>query len=269
MVNKARSGVNHFLYEMFWTPVVPLRYHGSAMTPLAGVHPVREALLAGHPIDRVHIAREAHGARIEQIVALCRERGIPVRFEARAALDRMVRNLPHQGVVAFGASQKYSDLKDFLDRDGLIVALDGVEDPHNLGAIIRTAHAAGALGVLIPERRAAGLTEAVAKAAAGALALLPVIRVTNINRALDTLKESGFWVFGLDERGTQLHTEADFGARAVVVLGGEGAGLHAQVRKQCDFLLRIPMAGQIASLNVSVAAGVVLFEWRRRAGFPA
>lgn len=238
------------------------------MTPLAGIHPVREALRAGQPLDRVHIAREAHGPRLEEIVALCRERKIPVRFEPRAALDRIVKNLPHQGVVAFATAQKYFSLNDFLDRDGLLVVLDGVEDPHNLGAVIRTAHAAGALGVVIPERRAAGLTETVAKAAAGALALLPVIRVTNINRALETLKESGFWIFGLDERGAQLHTEADFGARAAVVLGGEGAGLHAQVRKQCDFLLRIPMAGQIASLNVSVAAGVVLFEWRRRAGFP-
>lgn len=237
------------------------------MTPLAGIHPVREALRAGRPLDRVHVAREAHGPRLEEIIALCRERGVPVRFETRQALDRMVKRLPHQGVVAFGASEKYAALADFLDRDGVLVVLDGVEDPHNLGAIIRTAHAAGALAVVVPERRAAGLTETVAKAAAGALALLPVIRVTNINRALESLKEHGFWIFGLDERGTQLHTEADFGARSAIVLGGEGGGLHAQVRKQCDFLLRIPMAGQIASLNVSVAAGVVLFEWRRRTGF--
>lgn len=237
------------------------------MTPLAGIHPVREALRAGRALDRVHVAREAHGPRLEEIIALCRERGIPVRFEARQALDRMVKNVPHQGVVAFGAAERYAALADFLDRDGLLVVLDGVEDPHNLGAIIRTAHAAGALAVVVPERRAAGLTETVAKAAAGALALLPVIRVTNINRALEMLKQHSFWVFGLDERGTQLHTEADFGARAAIVLGGEGGGLHAQVRKQCDFLVRIPMAGQVASLNVSVAAGVVLFEWRRRAGF--
>ena len=237
------------------------------MTPLAGIHPVREALKAGRPLDRVLIAREARGPRIEEIVALCRERGVPVRFEARQALGRLVKDLPHQGVVAFGAAQKYAALEAFLDRDGLLVVLDGVEDPHNLGAIIRTAHAAGALAVVIPERRAAGLTETPAKAAAGALALLPVIRVTNISRALDSLKEHGFWIFGLDERGSQLYTEADYGKRAVMVLGGEGGGLHAQVRKQCDFLLRIPMAGQIASLNVSVAAGVVLFEWRRPAGF--
>ena len=179
------------------------------MTAVAGIHPVREALRAGRVLDRVHVAKEAHGPRVEEIVALCRERGIPVRFEARAALDRMVKNLPHQGVVAFGAAEKYADLKDFVDKEGVLVVLDGVEDPHNLGAIVRTAHAAGALGVVIPERRAAGLTETVAKAAAGALSVLPVIRVTNINRALETLKEAGFWVFGLDERGTQMHTEAE------------------------------------------------------------
>lgn len=268
MVNKASPGVNHFHRKMFPAPAPELRYHGSAMTPIAGIHPVREALRAGSPIDRVLVAREARGPRIDEIVALCRERGIPVRFEARAALDRAVRSLPHQGVVAYGAAEKYARLEDFFDRDGVLVVLDGVEDPHNLGAIIRTAHAAGVLGVVIPERRAAGLTETVAKAAAGALALLPVIRVTNVNRALESLKENGFWIFGLDERGTQSHTDTDFGARAAVVLGGEGGGLHALVRKQCDFLVRIPMAGQIASLNVSVAAGVVLFEWRRRAGLP-
>jgi 23S rRNA (guanosine2251-2'-O)-methyltransferase len=267
MVNKPSAGVNHFSVKMFGAPGPSVRYHGSAMTPLAGIHPVREALRAGRSLDRVCLARESRGPRVDEIVALCRERGIPVRFESRAALDRMVKNTPHQGVVAFGAAEKYATIEDFLDRDGLLVLLDGVEDPHNLGAIIRTAYAAGALGVVIPERRAAGLTETVAKAAAGALALLPVIRVTNINRALESLKQHNYWIFGLDERGTQTHTEADFGARAAIVLGGEGGGLHAQVRKQCDFLVRIPMAGQIASLNVSVAAGIVLFEWRRRAGF--
>lgn len=204
---------------------------------------------------------------MQEIIDLCRDRKIPVRFEGREALDRMVKGLPHQGVIAYGATAKYAELEDFLDRDGMIVVLDGVEDPHNLGAIIRSAHAAGAIGVVVPERRAASLTETVSKAAAGALAVTPVIRVTNINRALEQLKEHGFWTFGVDERGKQNHTEADFTARSAIVLGGEGHGLHAQVRDKCDFLIRIPMAGQIASLNVSVAAGIVLFEWRRKVGF--
>lgn len=237
----------------------------SGMTPIAGIHPVREALRAGLHLERVHVARETKGPRVQEIVDLCRERKVPVRFEARDALDRMVKGVPHQGVVAFGASAKYATLEDFFDRDGILVVLDGVEDPHNLGAIIRTAHAAGAMGVVVPERRSAGLTETVSKSAAGALAVLPVIRVTNINRALEQLKEHGYWTYGLDERGTQSHFDTDFSPRSVIVLGGEGHGLHAQVREKCDFLLRIPMAGQIASLNVSVAAGVVLFEWRRKA----
>lgn len=234
------------------------------MAQIAGIHPVREALRAGRPLDRVHVLRGASGPRLQEIIDLCREHNTPVRFESREALDRMVKGLPHQGVVAYGASERYSTLEDAIEAKGLLVILDGVEDPHNLGAIIRTAHAAGAAAVIVPERRSAGLTETVAKAAAGALAVLPVVKVGNLNQALDRLKEAGYWTYGLDERGGQLYTEVSFDARAALVLGGEGHGLHEQVRKRCDFLLRIPMAGQIASLNVSVAAGVVLFEWRRR-----
>jgi 23S rRNA (guanosine2251-2'-O)-methyltransferase len=142
--------------------------------------------------------------------------------------------------------------------------LDGVEDPHNLGAIIRTAHAAGAHGLLIPERRAAGLTETVAKAAAGALEHLAVARIGNVSQTLEDLKTRNFWIYGLDERGEQLYSDVDYATPTAFVLGGEGKGLHQQVRKHCDVVVRIPMAGAIASLNVSVAAGVALFEWRRR-----
>jgi len=146
--------------------------------------------------------------------------------------------------------------------------LDGVEDPHNLGAIIRTAHAAGAGGVVVPERRAVGLTETVAKTAAGALEHLPVARVGNLNQTLALLKQRGFWIYGLDERGEQPYHQVDFASPTVFVLGGEGKGLHQQVAKHCDFLIRIPLAGQISSLNVSVAAGIVLFEWKRRQAPP-
>ena len=142
--------------------------------------------------------------------------------------------------------------------------LDGVEDPHNLGAIIRTAHAAGAGAVIIPERRAATLTDVVGKAAAGALEHLPVVKVTNINRTLEELKGRGFWIYGLDERGAESYDRVEFATPTALVFGGEGKGLHEQVRKHCDAVVRIPMAGQISSLNVSVAAGVVLFEWKRR-----
>jgi 23S rRNA (guanosine2251-2'-O)-methyltransferase len=142
----------------------------------------------------------------------------------------------------------------------LIVVLDGVEDPHNLGAIVRTANAAGAGAVVISERRAAGLTDVVAKAAAGALEYLPVVRAGNINQALRSLKDMGYFVYGLDERGELAYDKVDWAERAVVVMGAEGKGLHELVRKNCDALLRIPMAGKIGSLNVSVATGVVLFS---------
>jgi len=230
---------------------------------LAGIHPVREALLAGRPLEKVLVAKGAGGSRVTEILELCRKAGIPVQYVPKDALDRHSAGAVHQGVVGVGANHSYADLQTVLTSE-LLLVLDGVEDPHNLGAIVRTAYAAGAGAVLIPERRAAGLTETVAKAAAGALEHLPVVRVGNVNRTLEELKEKGFWIYGLDERGTALHTSVDYSLPTVIVLGGEGHGLHQHTRDHCDFLVRIPMAGAIASLNVSVAAGVVLFEWRRR-----
>jgi 23S rRNA (guanosine2251-2'-O)-methyltransferase len=235
-----------------------------ASNVLAGVHPVREALRAGRTLDRVLIARGAGGPRVQEIIDLARERSVPVRFEPREALDRAARGAAHQGIVAVGAAHDYAELAQVLAGAELLVVLDGVEDPHNLGAIIRTAHAAGASAVLVPERRAAGLTETVAKAAAGALEHLPVVRIGNINQTLADLKARGFWIYGLDERASRLHSETDYARPTVFVLGGEGHGLHEMVKKHCDQLVRIPMAGAISSLNVSVAAGIVVFEWRRR-----
>ena len=189
---------------------------------------------------------------------------MPVRFEPREALDRASNSAAHQGVLAFGAAERYVELDEIAVNAQLLVVLDGVEDPHNLGAIIRTAHAAGAAAVVVPDRRAAGLTETVAKAAAGALEHLPVVRVGNVNQTLETLKARGFWIYGLDERATHLYSETDYAKPTVIVLGGEGQGLHQLVKKHCDVLVRIPMSGAISSLNVSVAAGIVLFEWNRR-----
>ena len=235
------------------------------MAILSGIHPVAEALRAGRALDRILVAQGAGGPRLQEVIDLARQASVPVRFEPRNALDRLAGSAAHQGVVALGASQKYTDLQS-IESSGILVVLDGVEDPHNLGAIIRTAHAAGASGIVIPERRAAGVTDVVAKAAAGALEHLPVIRVTNINRALEDLKQRGYWIYGLDERGAEDYDRVNFSAPTALVLGGEGKGLHDQVRKHCDVLVRIPMAGKISSLNVSVAAGVVLFEWKRRRG---
>jgi 23S rRNA (guanosine2251-2'-O)-methyltransferase len=228
-----------------------------------GIHPVLEALRARSPLNRVLIAKGASGPRLQQIIDLCRECSVPLRFEPRDALDRLAGGSSHQGVVALGAAFQHVEF-DNLPAGACLVILDGVEDPHNLGAIIRTAHAAGAGAVVVPERRAAGLTETVSKAAAGALEHLPVVRIGNLSRALEQLKQRGYWIYGLDERGDQSYDQIDYAAPTAFVVGGEGQGLHQMVRKHCDFVVRIPLAGRISSLNVSVATGVVLFEWKRR-----
>ncbi len=240
------------------------------MDRLTGIHAVREALEAGRPLDRIVIAKGRQDTRVEQIVQLARRQGVSVRFEDRGQLDRLANSKDHQGVVAVTASRPASTLEDILAeanrsaRKGLIVLLDGVEDPHNLGAIIRTALAAGAHGVVIPERRAAGLTDTVARSSAGALAHLPVAKVTNLSRAMEELKEAGYWLVGLDERAEKNYTEVDFTSPVGIVLGSEGQGLHELTRKRCDFLVSLPTSGPVKSLNVSVAAGVVLFEALRQ-----
>jgi len=167
-------------------------------------------------------------------------------------------------VIALGSPKKYAELEDVAPHSEMLVVLDGVEDPHNLGAIIRTAHAAGAGAVIIAERRAAGLTDVVAKAAAGALEYLPVVRAGNINQTLRALKDMGYFIYGLDERGETSYNQVEWADKCAVVMGAEGKGIHELVRKNCDMLLRIPMSGNIASLNVSVATGVVLFGWASR-----
>jgi 23S rRNA (guanosine2251-2'-O)-methyltransferase len=246
------------------------------MDKLTGIHAVKEALEAQRPIDRIAIAKGRQDTRIEEIVQLARKQGVPVRFEDRGQLDRLANSKDHQGVVALAAARAAATLEDILaladsgrGQIGLIVLLDGVEDPHNLGAIVRTALAAGAHGVVIPERRAAGLTDTVARASAGALAHLPVAKVTNLARSMEELKEAGYWLVGLDEGGTQNYTEVDYTSPVGIVLGSEGQGLHELTRKRCDFVVSLPTVGPVKSLNVSVAAGVVLFEALRQRNTPA
>jgi len=231
---------------------------------LIGIHPVIEALRAKRPLERILISRGAGGHRLQEVIELARTTGTPVRFEDRGALDRLAGVKSHQGVVALGAEKKYAALDDIAPVAELLVVLDGVEDPHNLGAIIRTAHAAGANAVIVTERRAAGLTETVAKAAAGALEHLPVVQVVNINQTLRSLKDDGYFIYGLDEKGDLTYDSVDWPEKTVIVMGAEGKGLHDLVKRNCDALVRIPMAGKIASLNVSVATGIVLFAWRSR-----
>src|SRR5437870_90113 len=243
------------------------------MDKLTGIHAVKEALEAWRPIDRIAIAKGRQDTRVEEIVQLARKQGVPVRFEDRGQLDRLANSKDHQGVVALAAARAAATLGDILavanagsGQKGLIVLLDGVEDPHNLGAIVRTALAAGAHGVVIPERRAAGLTDTVARASAGALAHLPVAKVTNLVRAMEELKEMGYWLVGLDERGDKSYSEVDYTTATGIVMGSEGSGLHELTRKRCDFVVSLPTTGPVKSLNVSVAAGVVLFEAVRQRG---
>lgn len=230
-----------------------------------GINAVTEALKArGRAFEWVGMAKERHDLRLQRLIEDFRKMGIPIRFVERTELDRMAGNAAHQGVVAVTSAKQYNDLDDVIAAKrgpySLILVLDGVEDPHNLGAILRTADAAGANGVVIPERRAAGVTGTVTKASAGASEHLPIAKVTNIARTVEELKDSNVWTVGLDERGSQSYDALDYKMDCALVLGAEGKGLHDLVKKKCDFLVSIPMLGKVPSLNVSVAAGVVLYE---------
>lgn len=237
------------------------------MAILYGIHAVEEALGAGRLLERLLVVRGRGGKPLERLLAAARSGNVPVRFVARAEADRVAGTDRHQGVVAVTGAKEYVDVEELLRAvraPALLVVLDDVQDPHNLGAIIRTAHCAGADGVILPERRTAPLTPAVAKAAAGALEHIAIARVTNLARALERLKEAGCWIVGLDPEAPQRFTEVDLTVPCALVLGSEGRGLHELVRRRCDFLVSLPTAGAVASLNVSVAAGIVLYEALRQ-----
>lgn len=235
-----------------------------------GVNPVIEALRGGRrPVERIAIAAGARIARFEELMAAARAAGVPIARQPTAALDRLAGARNHQGVVAWVGAARYAGLEQIVDRmreRPLVVLLDGVEDPHNLGAIVRTAECAGAAGVVVPERGAAGLTDTVAKTSAGALEHLPVARVTNLVNAIEALKKEGAWVLGLEAGAAISYAEYDYAGPTALVFGGEGRGLRRLVREHCDVLVSVPLHGAIESLNVSVAVGVVLFEARRQFG---
>jgi len=239
------------------------------MEVLYGLHPVEEALRAGsRQFDHICVARERHDQRLQRVIDAARETGVRLRFEPRDHLTKLAKTAGHQGVVAIVRAKATLELEDLLESsDGkprLLLALDGVEDPQNLGALLRTADGAGADGVIVTERRSAPLSPVAIKASAGAAEHVPIARVVNLSRALEQLKEHHLWCVGLDERGTMSYDEFDFTSNCVLVLGREGAGLHDLVRRHCDHLLSIPMAGRVASLNVSVAGAVVLYEAARQ-----
>jgi 23S rRNA (guanosine2251-2'-O)-methyltransferase len=239
------------------------------MQIIFGIHAVEEALAArGRGFDYVGVAPGRGDVRIRKIVELCRAAGVAVRSMPRDQLTRLARTANHQGVVAVTAEKQYGDFEDLLTHKRgqyfFLLVLDGIEDPHNLGAIIRTAEGAGADGALIPERRAVGVTATVVKASAGASEYLPIAKVTNIGRTIEDLKSRNIWTVGLDERGPQAYDQVDYKMDCALVLGAEGHGLHEQVRKKCDFLVSIPMLGKVPSLNVSVAAAIVMYEVARQ-----
>ena len=239
-----------------------------------GVNAVLEALRAGkRPIETIAILESARPDRLKSLLELAREKGVPVHRVPRLDLDRSLGEARHQGVIARIAAAQYSDADELLDAleakigtpdPPLVLGLDGIEDPRNMGSIVRTAECAGAHGVFIAERRAVGLTSVVAKVAAGALEYVPVARVTNLVRLIEQLKERNIWVVGAAAEAKQLYWEGDWKLPAAIFLGSEGHGLHRLVREHCDTLVRIPVSGRLESLNVSVAAGVLLYEARRQ-----
>jgi 23S rRNA (guanosine2251-2'-O)-methyltransferase len=239
-----------------------------------GVNSVEEALRAGkRQIESITILESARPERLRQLLGLAKKMNIPVHRVPRLDLDRGIGDVRHQGVVARIAAAHYADADELIDllatRVGtsdppLALGLDGIEDPRNMGSILRTAECAGVHGVFIPERRATGLTDVVAKVAAGALEYVPVARVTNLVRLIEQLKERNIWVVGAAADAKQFYTEWDWKLPVAAFLGSEGQGLHRLVSERCDALVRIPVLGQLESLNVSVAAGVLLFEARRQ-----
>ncbi len=241
---------------------------------VAGWHPVREALLAeSRPIGRLWVLLDRHDARSAEIIRLGKDRHVPILRVPSAALDRLVpRGVPHQGVVAEVVPKAYLDpqvLLEGMTRDSLFLALDEVQDPRNLGAILRTAAAAGVSGVVFPERRSASLTPAAVKASAGGIEGVRIARTTSLIRVLEEMGEAGVLRVGLDATANELYTAIPQGQPIVLVLGGEEKGLRRTIREACDLLVRIPIRGKVASLNVSVAAGIALYEVLRIRSGPA
>lgn len=234
---------------------------------IVGRNPVTEALKSGRDIDKLMISTE--DGSMKKILALAKERRIPIMKVEKSALDRLAPGQAHQGVCAYVSAYVYAELEDIFriaeerGEDPFIIVLDNLEDPHNLGAIMRTAECAGAHGIIIPKRRACSLTEVVAKASAGAIEYMPCVKVTNIAQTIEELKERGIWVAACD-MGGQEYYKADLKGKLAVVIGSEGFGISRLVREKCDFVVSMPMVGRITSLNASNAAAVIIYEVRKQ-----
>ena len=235
---------------------------------LIGRNPITEAIKAGRPIDKLLMQKDAEGSA-RQIASLAREEGIPVQYVDKIVLDKLAPGKAHQGVAAYAAAHKYVGVEDILaaakakGEDALVVVLDELEDPHNLGAILRSADAAGAHGVIIPSRRSVTLTETVAKASAGAIEYVPVAKTGNLSRCIDLLKSKGLWIAAVDMDGTD-YNASDLKGPLALIIGGEGKGVSPNLKAKSDYVVSIPMRGHVNSLNASNAAAIVLFEAARQ-----
>ncbi|MFZ5596968.1 MAG: 23S rRNA (guanosine(2251)-2'-O)-methyltransferase RlmB [Bacillota bacterium] len=234
---------------------------------LAGRNPVREALKSGRPVDRIIVVQGERSGGLGEIVKMARERGVPVQAVSRERLDALSGGSRHQGVIAYIAARGYADLEDIIAGAGdtpFILLLDEINDPHNLGAILRTAEATGVSGAVIPKRRSVSLNTTVARASAGAVEYVPVARVANMAQTIEGLKERGIWVVGADAGAPELYWKARLDGPLALVVGGEDKGLSRLVREKCDFLVRLPMVGRVESLNASVAAALIMYEVLRQ-----
>ncbi|MDR6226981.1 23S rRNA (guanosine(2251)-2'-O)-methyltransferase RlmB [Desmospora profundinema] len=237
-----------------------------------GRQPVREALVAGRQTEKLLVAEGVHRGKggIGPLMELAKEQGVPVQTVPRRKLDQLAQGGNHQGVMAQVASHDYASVEELFrhaEERGeapFFLLLDGIEDPHNLGSILRTADAAGVHGVVIPKRRAVGLTPVVAKTSAGAVEHVPVARVTNLNRLADQLKEQGVWLVGTDADAVDDFGSVDYQVPVALVIGNEGKGISHVLKQRCDFLVRLPMKGRVSSLNASVAAALFMYEVMRR-----
>ncbi|MBR3784877.1 MAG: 23S rRNA (guanosine(2251)-2'-O)-methyltransferase RlmB [Firmicutes bacterium] len=239
-----------------------------AANVIIGRNPLMEALKNDREIEKILVGKGAEGS-VTKIVAMAKDKGIPLYQSDKQTLDRIACGRPHQGVIAYASAYSYSTLEDVYAKAEakgevpFVIILDNLEDPHNLGAIMRTAECAGAHGVIIPKRRSCGLTEVVAKSSAGAIEYMPCVKVSNIGQTIDQLKEDGFWVAACDMGGTTYYKQ-DLTGKLAIVIGSEGFGISQLVRKKCDFVVSMPMVGEITSLNASNAAAVLMYEVRRQ-----
>lgn len=240
---------------------------------IEGRNPVIEAFKSEREIDKILVAKGNKEGSIKKIIAMAKEKKILVQYVDRNKLNQLSIFGAHQGVIAYVAAYKYYEIEDVIEsarkknEDIFLIILDEITDPHNLGSIIRTVNACGAHGVIIPKRRAVGLTATVAKTSAGAIEYVPVSKVTNLSRTIDYLKEQGIWVIGADMDGEKVHYESDLAGNIALVIGSEGKGISRLVKEKCDFLVKLPMKGQLSSLNASVAASVLMYEVLRQREF--